>query len=73
MSRFGAIGFASVASRVYSRRVSDGAAVLGARIASRIAEDRRNFDGPHPADASADRCIERLRIAGATNSSARPR
>lgn len=73
MSRFGAIGFSAVASRVYGRRINDGATVLGARIAMQITEDRHNFDGPHPADASADRCIERLQIAGASKSSARPR
>jgi hypothetical protein len=73
MSRFGAIGFSAVASRVYSRRTSDGAAILGARIATQIAADRRDFDAPHPADTSADRCIERLRLAGATKTSARPR
>ena len=73
MSRFGAIGFSAVASRVYSRRISNGAAILDARIATQIAADRRNFGEPHPADASADRCIERLRIAGATRTSARPR
>ena len=73
MSRFGAIGFSAVASRVYSRRISDGAAILGARIAAQIAADRRDFDTPHPADASADRCIERLHVAGATRTSTRPR
>lgn len=73
MSRFGAIGFSAVASRVYSRRINDGAAAVGARIVMQMAEDRRSFDTPHPADASADRCIERLQIAGARKLSARPR
>ncbi|WP_299751276.1 hypothetical protein [Devosia sp.] len=73
MSRFGALAFASTAARTFNRPGSDGRSVMGQYIVAQISDDHRAWSEPHPADASADSCIERLRVAGARNASARPR